>query len=208
MLKNFFLLRQLKKIKPIIEGCLFETVIHAFVTSRLDYCNALYFRASASSIARQQLVQNTAERILTGTRKFDISFHWFPVRFRIHFKIILFAFKSLNGLAPFYLTELLHPYVPSRSLRSADQLSVPPTRLKLRGKELLQRQLPNCGTTCRCTLGRPHRCHILKAFLKPTSFHRHSTPYSVTVMILWSFLYLYLYIFICFYLILFQFNLL
>jgi len=116
---RFFQLRQLKKIKPIIEGRLFQTVIHVFVTSRLDYCNALYFGASTSSIARLQLVQNAAARILTGTRRFDL----------------LFAFKSLNGLASLYFTELLHPYMPSRSLRSANQLllSVPPTRLKLRG---------------------------------------------------------------------------
>ena len=40
---SFFQLRQLRKIKPIIHRRLFETVIHAFVTSRLDYCNALYF---------------------------------------------------------------------------------------------------------------------------------------------------------------------
>ena len=55
--------------------------------------------------------------------------------FRIHFKIILFAFKALNGLAPPYLSELLHPYTHSRSLRSADQLllTVPEAGLKLRG---------------------------------------------------------------------------
>ena len=87
---SFFQLRQLRKIKPIIHGRLFETVIHAFVTSRLDYCNALYFGAGASSIAHLQLVQNAAARILTGTRKFDhihpilASLHWLPVRFRIN----------------------------------------------------------------------------------------------------------------------------
>ena len=96
---------------------------------------------SGSSIARLQLVQNAAARVLTGTRKFEhispilASLHWLPVHFRIYLKIILFAFKSLNGLAPLYLSKLLHPYPTCRSLRSADQLllRVPKTKLKLRG---------------------------------------------------------------------------
>ena len=45
--------------------------------------------------------------------------HWLPVEQRITFKILLFVFKSLNGLAPFYLSDLISTYVPSRGLRSA-----------------------------------------------------------------------------------------
>lgn len=139
---SFFQLRQLAKIKPVLQKQHFETVIHAFVTTRLDYCNALYLGVNGSSIARLQLVQNAAARLLTGTRKYEhispilASLHWLPVHFRIQFKLLLFAFKALNGLAPPYLAELLHPYIPSRSLRSADQLllTVPRTRLKLRGE--------------------------------------------------------------------------
>ncbi|XP_064205653.1 uncharacterized protein LOC135262574, partial [Anguilla rostrata] len=138
---SFYHLRQLAKIKPILSRQQFEIVIHAFITTRLDYCNALYVGVSASSISRLQMVQNAAARLLTGTRKHEhispilASLHWLPIHFRIHFKIILFAFKSLSGLAPPYLSELLHPYTPTRSLRSADQLllRVPKTKLKLRG---------------------------------------------------------------------------
>ena len=115
--------------------------MHAFITSRLDYCNALYLGASQASISRLQLVQNAAARLLTGTRRQEhitpvlASLHWLPVRFRVDFKILLFAFKCLNGLAPTYLSDLLEPYVPSRTLRSSDQLllAVPKARLKLRG---------------------------------------------------------------------------
>ena len=46
-----------------------ETLIHAFVTSRLDYCNALLFGMSAASLQKLQRVRNLAARILTGTRK-------------------------------------------------------------------------------------------------------------------------------------------
>ncbi len=125
---SFFQLRQLAKIKPYLSGQHFETVIHAFVTTRLDYCNALYVGVSGSSIARLQMVQNAAARLLTGTCKYEhispilASLHWLPVHFKIQFKILLFVFKSLNGLAPPYISELLHPYMPTHSLRSADQL--------------------------------------------------------------------------------------
>ncbi len=67
----FFQLRQLAKIKPYFSSQHFETVIHAFVTTRLDYCNALYVGVSGSSIAHLQMVQNAAAHLLTGTRKYE-----------------------------------------------------------------------------------------------------------------------------------------
>ena len=101
---SFFNFRQLAKIKPFLSRQHFETVIHTFVTTRLDY-------------------ENVAARLLTGTRKYShispilSSLHWLPIYHRIHFKIILFAFEGLNGLAPLYISELLHHYRPTRSLR-------------------------------------------------------------------------------------------
>lgn len=138
---SFFHLRQLAKVKHLLPKRHLETVIHAFITSRLDYCNALYFGVSQSSLARLQLVQNAAARLLTGARKREhitpilASLHWLPVHFRVNFKILLYVFKSLNGTAPPYLSELLHPYAPIRCLRSADQqlLEIPRSKRKLKG---------------------------------------------------------------------------
>ena len=45
--------------------------------------------------------------------------HWLPVNDRIMFKLLLITYKSLNGLAPVYINELLHHYSPCRSLRSS-----------------------------------------------------------------------------------------
>lgn len=42
---SFFQLR-LAKIKPFMHRQHFETVLHSFVTTRLDYCNALYMAVS------------------------------------------------------------------------------------------------------------------------------------------------------------------
>lgn len=83
---------------------------------------------NGSSLGHLQMVQNTAAHLLTGTCKYEHIFpvlrslHWLPIQFRIDFKLLLLTFKSLNGLAPPYLSELLHPYTPTHSLRSADKL--------------------------------------------------------------------------------------
>ncbi len=95
--------------------------------SRLDYCNSLYCGISKAQIAGFQLVQNAASRLLLKKKKRDHAtpllkaLHWLPDQFRIHFKIVLFVFKSLHNQAPGYLSELLHQYIPSRRLRSDDR---------------------------------------------------------------------------------------
>ncbi len=96
---------------------------------------------SQSLLSRLQLVQNAAARLLTGTRKREhispvlISLHWLPVKYRIHFKSLLFVYKGLHGLAPSYISDLLFYCNASRELRSNSslQLTVPRTRLKLKG---------------------------------------------------------------------------
>ncbi len=101
-----------------------EILIHAFMTSRLDYCNALLGGCSARLINKLQMVQNAAARLLTRTRKYEhislvlSTLHWLPTKHRIDFKILLITYKALNGLVPQYLSELLSHYSPSRPLRS------------------------------------------------------------------------------------------
>ncbi len=45
-----------------------EMLIHAFMTSGLDYCNALLGGCSACLINKLQMVQNAAARVLSRTR--------------------------------------------------------------------------------------------------------------------------------------------
>merc|ERR1712035_195653 len=89
-----------------------------------------------------QILQNSAARVLTRTRGQEHitpvlkSLHWLPVRFRIDFKVLLLVFKCLNGLGPSYLTDLLLPYQPSRTLRSSGTglLTIPRVRTKTHGE--------------------------------------------------------------------------
>ncbi len=119
----FFHLRNIAKLRNMLTVSDAEKLVHAFMTSRLDYCNALLGGCPASSINKLQIEQNPAARVLTRSRKYDNftpilqSLHWLPINFCISYKILLLAYKALNNLAPAYLTNLLSCYNPTRSLR-------------------------------------------------------------------------------------------
>ena len=93
-----------------------------------------------TQLNRLKRLKNTAAGIVTCKKKIDSvnildELHWLPVRDRITFKLMLLIFKALNGLGPKYLSELLIPYAPERTLRSQDQLllQTPRSRLKTAG---------------------------------------------------------------------------
>ncbi|XP_048870189.1 uncharacterized protein LOC125742326 [Brienomyrus brachyistius] len=120
----FYHLRNIAKLRKMLSLNDAEKLIHAFVSSRLDYCNALLSGCPSGSLHKLQMVQNAAARVLTNTKKFDhitpvlSSLHWLPVKSRIDYKILLLTYKALNGLTPEYLSELLTTYNPPRLLRS------------------------------------------------------------------------------------------
>lgn len=66
---SFFQLRLLSKVKPFLSRADLEKAIHAFISSRIDYCNALYVGVHQTGLHRLQLVQNAAARLLTNGRK-------------------------------------------------------------------------------------------------------------------------------------------
>ncbi len=51
-----------------------------------------------------------------------IKLHWLHVRYRIHYKVLLYVFKAVHGLSPDYVTDLISVCQSSRYLRSNDQL--------------------------------------------------------------------------------------
>jgi len=149
----FFHLRNIARIKPFLSLPDAERLVHARVTSSLDYCNALYFGLPAKSIKRLQHIQNSAARVLTHTPfRQHISgvlrnLHWLPVHARIDFKILILTYKAVHGTAPSYLCDLITPYMPSRSLRSTHSflLKQPSSRLKTMGERAFSVAAPGCG---------------------------------------------------------------
>ena len=86
------------------------------MTEKYEYC----------STVPRTFVQDC--RLVTMSRKsyhftpLLFQLHWLPVDQRIEFKVLLFTYKAMQGLAPQYLSDLLEPYSPLRSLRSAAKL--------------------------------------------------------------------------------------
>ncbi len=72
-----------------------EKLVHVFMTSRLDYCNALLGGCPTSSINKLQIVHNAAAKALIRSRKYDHiilmvqALRWLPIKFRMSYKIVL-----------------------------------------------------------------------------------------------------------------------
>ena len=123
----FFHIHNLWKIRRYLSHSACETLVHAFISSKLDFCNSLLYGLPNGSLKKLQHVQNAAARLVTFSRKQEhitpilCNLHWLPVEQRIVFKILLLTFKILNNQAPAYLCDLVDSYVPTRSLRSSSQ---------------------------------------------------------------------------------------
>ena len=71
VVKCFFQFRQLRRVRRSLDRDRAATLVHAFVTSRIDYGNALLANAPKIWTEKLQRVLNAAARVITDTRKFD-----------------------------------------------------------------------------------------------------------------------------------------
>ena len=106
-------LYNIRRIRKYLSREATETLVHALVTSRLDYCNSVLYNLPAYQIKKIQRVQNTAARLIYRLSKFCHitpvlrELHWLPVNSWIQFKISVITFKVLHGLAPMNLNDLV-----------------------------------------------------------------------------------------------------
>ena len=157
---SFHWLRQLRRIRKSLDDGSASTLVHAFVTSRVDYCNAVYMCAGATKTVTDKLqrVLNAAARVVSDTRKFDrgltsllhSELHWLDVSESITYKMGVMVYRYLHGQAPRYLADHLitSSDVASRlRLRSANQLIVPRCRFNTavgRFRSLVRRSATRC----------------------------------------------------------------
>jgi hypothetical protein len=121
-------LHKIAKIRQYLDKTSTEMLVHAFITSRIDYCNSILYNLPESETKKLQRIQNVAARVVLS-KKGDFSatkalksLHWLPIRQRISFKILLLVFKTIHNQAPIYLKELINVKTITRSLRSSSHL--------------------------------------------------------------------------------------
>ena len=101
------------------------TLASSCILSRLHYCNSLLAGYPQTLIKPLQQVQNSAAKLILKSRRTEHckpllkQLHWLPIEQRIKYKTSCLCYQIITGTAPQYLAELVHIYVPSRSLRSS-----------------------------------------------------------------------------------------
>ena len=91
----FFWLHQLQRVRRALDNESVKTLVHAFVTARVDYCNMILAGAPRSVTDRLQRVLDAAARLVSGTRKYDrglsqilnADLHWLDVADRVRYKL-------------------------------------------------------------------------------------------------------------------------
>ena len=118
----FKVLLEISKIRSFLPRESLNTLVTSLVLSKVDYCNALYYKIGSNEINMLQAVQNSAIRLIFGRFKYDrapishlfTELHWLKIRERIVFKICLIVHKCIWTLAP----ESLQSFVTISNVRT------------------------------------------------------------------------------------------
>ena len=101
--QGFFHLRRLKCLRKIIPSDCLETLIHAFVSSLIDFCNILLNDYTDHIQNLFQSVQNACAKVITGARRFDsareqlATLNWLPIKQRCIYKALLFCHRLAHA---------------------------------------------------------------------------------------------------------------
>ena len=152
-------LHRIGKIRSFLSTGAANKLAVSLILSRLDYCNSLLAGILDNKLNKLQRIQNDAARLVLGKSRHASAaallrtLHWLPVKARIQYKIACLSFQCTyqNSMQPF-ISDLLHPYCPSRMLRCLDTsvLTVPRFSLKTFGKDLSLFLDPLSGTHYHC----------------------------------------------------------
>ncbi len=63
--------------------------------------------------------------------------HWLRIIYRFQFKLFILVFKACHGSAPLYRSELIHPNVPTHTLRSSSGNLLAVMKFRLSAFQLL-----------------------------------------------------------------------
>ena len=180
--ESFYYLHNIRRIRKHPSRDSSETLIHAFVSSRLDYCNSLFYGLPQVQINKIQRVQNAAARLNLKQPKFCrvtlvlSQLHWLPIKYRTEFKILVMTFKAVHGVAPDYICKLIsRKKSTGYSLRSGKKVMLEVPRGKILptlGVEHSVMRPQSSGTIYPARYPALTLCQILNAMWKHTFLNK------------------------------------
>ena len=182
----FCQLRRLGKIRPFLSTDAANKLAVSFVLTRLDYCNSLLAGLPDNKLNKLQRIQNHAARIVlrkprhVSATSLLRTLHWLPIKARIQYKLACLCFQCLShNTMPPYLSDLLHPYQPPRTLRSLDTslLSVPRFCLETFGRRSFSVFGPTVWNSLPLSLRKTQCFSTFKKKLKTHLFEKHLSWY-------------------------------
>ena len=123
---SFYHLKRILALRHCTTFKQLEILVHAFVTSRMDYCNSLLYGAPSYLLDTYQGILNDTARALIGVSRHNSSsrilkqLHWLPIRARILFKLATIAHRILYHQRPVYLANTITVKISQRSTRSSN----------------------------------------------------------------------------------------
>ena len=117
----FFHIRNISRTRKYLSVENTKTLVHAFVTCRLDNGNALLYGLLKYLFAKLQIVLNCAARLILMMQKYDhatpllIQFHWLPVSALFlrccywHLRLLMGLHRRIYDLHPRVYWRFLDP---------------------------------------------------------------------------------------------------
>ena len=127
-------INSISRVRKYLTESATKTLVHALVTSKLDYANVLLYGVPPVHLRKLQRVQNMAACVICKLGRYDCitpaykKLHWLPVAKQIELKMLVYTYKALHDQAPGYLSDLIQPHNPPRSLRSGNKMLLTETR--------------------------------------------------------------------------------
>ena len=178
--KSYWSLKNISRLRQYVNQEALKKLVHATITSNLDYCNSLLLGLPKQSISMLQRVQNSAARVITSAnykQQESVTpllkdLHWLPIDKRVEFKVLVIVYKCIHGLAPAYLEELLKIKVNTRDLRSSNRLELDPpfTRSALAYERAFSYAGPRLWNKLPCTIKESSSINVFKSNLKTHLF--------------------------------------
>jgi len=115
-------IRNIGRIRRNIDTNACRSLVHAHITSRLDYANSLLHGLPGNLLGKLQRIQNAAARLICLRKKCEhitpvlVDLHWLPIEYRVRYKILVLTFKAIKDESPRYISDLVSMYRPTRSL--------------------------------------------------------------------------------------------